>query len=605
MKLLNFLRTFMFIVLLGTIVSVVSSCNDDDSTGSKDIGKITGTVIDDEGSPVAGAAITVSGMDGTTVMTGSDGKYTIDNVTIESHALTFKKAGLQTVSSTVMANNFDTNKLASRDLIMRIAKAKIMGTVTDGKNGAAPLAGVIVSIGGSEFVTTGSDGKFILENLVADDYVLTFNKTDYPAITKEVKSADFVSDIATYNVELGGDEIFRGLTLTDLKAGDKWYYSEYRGGRNADAYPHWDWSTDYMSTLDFRGAWEEQNEGTTLQIRNNKDKLEQNNPANLDAFDSFVFGNKQITADNKILTLRVRTHNADDVNPAYFGVQVVDLSLPKPKAVKIGENKTYGSGNYGDVTFDLSEYVGKEITVAIGIYRAKTGDYWKQLVLRRIAFAQTKTSDWNWIPGAEVIPGWHLTKEMVRSTMPNAKTSFVGISPKKGDRGNYFDAYRSWRDISYIAKEWSFVPVNKDPEIFASEGYVMKTRGNTGVNTETPEVYFYSKFAIAQGSNELTLKTRNFGSNYTYFKLTAIKDDGTVVHIAPKSNTAQEASAAAEGCWKFKHGNGGPGTPNAYASFVYDLSQFNGTNVVIALGVYKGGTDTDENKLCIYSVDLK
>jgi hypothetical protein len=25
-----------------------------------------------------------------------------------------------------------------------------------------------------------------------------------------------------------------------------------------------------MSTLDFRGAWQEQNEGTTLQIRNNE-----------------------------------------------------------------------------------------------------------------------------------------------------------------------------------------------------------------------------------------------------------------------------------------------------------------------------------------------
>ena len=39
-------------------------------------------------------------------------------------------------------------------------------------------------------------------------------------------------------------------------------YNEYRGGKNADSYPHWDWSTDYMCTLSFWGNMEEQPEGT-------------------------------------------------------------------------------------------------------------------------------------------------------------------------------------------------------------------------------------------------------------------------------------------------------------------------------------------------------
>ena len=54
----------------------------------------------------------------------------------------------------------------------------------------------------------------------------------------------------------------------------------------------------------------------------------------------------------------------------------------------------------------------------------------------------------------------------------------------------------------------------------------------------------YAKFAIASGNNKLTIKTRSFGSNYTYFKLTAIKEDGTVTYISPSSNTATAASAA-------------------------------------------------------------
>src|SRR5690606_34393659 len=104
------------------------------------------------------------------------------------------------------------------------------------------------------------------------------------------------------------------------------------------------------------------------------------------------FGSKYITEDNKIMSLRIRTHNADAANPAHWGVQVVDLLAEQPEAVKIGGDKTYGSGDYADVDFDLSAYVGKEVIIAIGIYRAATGDYWKQLVLSGIRFAHEKVT---------------------------------------------------------------------------------------------------------------------------------------------------------------------------------------------------------------------
>jgi hypothetical protein len=84
---------------------------------------------------------------------------------------------------------------------------------------------------------------------------------------------------------MGSEELLRGMTADDLTAAGKWYFNEYRGGRNADAYPHWDWACDYMSTLDFWGAWQEQNEGTTLQIRNNDEHRA--NPADLSVFDSY------------------------------------------------------------------------------------------------------------------------------------------------------------------------------------------------------------------------------------------------------------------------------------------------------------------------------
>ena len=140
--------------------------------------------------------------------------------------------------------------------------------------------------------------------------------------------------------------------------------------------------------------------------------------------------------------------------------------------------------------------------------------------------------------------------------------------------------------------------------MFPSEGYILKTRNTPDVSTEVPEAYLYAKFSIGAGSNQLTFTTRNFGSNYTYFKLTAIENDGTVTHVAPQSNTAQDASAADNGCWKFKHGDGGANNPEGYASFVYDLSQFNGKDVTLVFGVYNGEPNTGENKLVFHTIKL-
>ncbi len=605
MKLIKTLRTFVFVVFLGMAFLSMNSCEKEDELAVGGIGAVAGIVTDEAGVPIADVIVTLTGVNENDVsaITGPDGKYLIENVSKKTHAIKFSKDGWLTVSITVTAKSFGTNDLATASISLVNASARISGTIVDAKNNGAPLAGVTVSVGSAGTVTSGADGSYIIGNLVPADYTITFTKANYVTITKSISKSDFIGGVVFLDVRMGGQELLRGLTADDLKSAEKWYYNEYRGGRNADAYPHWDWACDYMCTLDFRGAWQEQNEGTTLQIRNSGD--EQKKPANLDVFDSFVFGSKQITSDNKIMSLRVRTHNADEADPAYFGVQVVDLSAAQPLAEKIGGVKAYGSGNYADFDFDLTSYIGKEVIIAIGIYRQKTGDYWKQLVLRAIRFADRKVENWDWLPGTEVIEGWKLSQETIRSIMPHTKSSFTGISPVSGNRDNYFDAYRAWRDVAHIGAEWSFVPLKKDPEVFPSEGYLIKTRNTPEVNTKVPEAYLYSKFTIASGRNKLKFTTRNFGDKYTYFKLTAIQDNGIVTHLDPQSNTAQEAYAAEDGCWKFRHGDGGAGNPEGYASFVYDLSRFNGENVTIVLGVYNGQANSGENKLVIHSIDLK
>lgn len=600
MKRIRILRTFVFAFLLGTIVSFASSCSDDDDSVKVDYGTVNGIVTDLQGNPVSGVDVTISDVEGS-VTSGADGKFSFPNVSMEKHAVSFTKQGYVTISATVLASSFDENKVASINIAMTDANAKIEGRILDGNNNGAPLAGVTVSVSAEHTATSDNEGKFVIEYLSTDDYTVTFAKAEYVSVTKSVKKTDFVEGVVTIgDVLMSGSEPLRGLSISDLQNADKWYYNEYRGG-NAGPAPHWDWSTNYMSTLNFWGNWEEQNEGTTLRIRNDGD--EQKNPADLEVFDSYTYGSKLITEENKILSLRVRTHNADDASPAYFGVQVVDLSEAEPTAKKVGETKTYGSDQYADFDFDLSQYVGKEVVIAIGIYRKDTGDYWKQFVIYAIRFANQKVEGSGWLPGTEVVEGWKLTQEMVRSTMVHTKKSFTGISPVRD--GHRQQIYQSWRTVPHVGAEWSLMPLSKDSEITPSEGYLLKTRGGDApVNTIVPESYFYSKYAIAEGCNKMTFKTRTFGGNYTYFKISAVEENGTVTHLNPESNTAQSAVAADDGCWKFKHDGGGADKPNDYASFVYDLSQFNGKNVVLTFGVYKGELNNDENKLVFYNIDL-
>ena len=606
MKPKRMLSLLKLMTILTCMVCLVSSCSDDDkSNGPQLYGTVTGVVTDDLSSPISGVTVTVDDTD-ITATTDAQGAYTLKDAPIGTHIITFTKEDYQPVSVTVTVSKFNEDLIATVSPNMEYAAAKIRGTVVDTKANNTPLAGVTVSISPQLKTITSSDGTFEIGNLPLADYTVTFEKEGYATIVKKAPLGEFVDGITTINVRMGGEEILRNLTIDDLKQAEKWYYNEYRGGRNSESYPHWDWSCDYMCTLNFQGAWDEQNEGTTLQIRNNADE-QKTNPVDLKMFDSFVYGSKAITSDNNIMTLQIRTHSASDDAPVYYGVQVVDLTGTVPQAKLIGNIRTLNSEAYVSVPVDLSDYIGKEVIIAIGTFRQQAGNYWKQLVLRRISFAKEAVEGWGWLPGTEV-PGledWKMTLEMIRSTMPQTKTTFTGLSPISGNRDNYKDAYRSWRDVAHIAAEWSFMPIKKDPEVFPSEGFLIKTRGGDNVSTTVPESYFYAKFAIATGKDQLTFKTRNFSSNATFFKITAIQENGTITHLQPVSNTAAQAEAAADGCWKFVHQNGGSDKPNAYASFVYDLSRFDGQNVVIALGVFKGEANGDENKLVINSISLK
>lgn len=605
MTIKTFFKTCLITAVLGSFVLTGTSCQKEETPAGEGNGTITGTVSDSNGNPVEGVSVSASNTE-STATTGADGTYTLSNVPVATLSVTFKKEGYQTASITVPASRF-SNGTATVNATLTVAGAKITGTVLDGANGDAPLEGATVTLNNGTSATTGSDGSFTIENLTVRDYTLSVSAEGYIASSITVSEADFDNEqtTASVSVTLYKTVLLPGLTLADLQNADIWYYNDYKGGRNGDNYPMFDWSSDYMATLDFRGAWAEQNEGTAIQIQN--DEEQQSNPADHNNFDSFVFGRKKITDDNKIMSMKIRNfkENEQSVDTEY-GVTVIDMTAAEPSAVKLGENKTINSESYVDVVFDLSEYIGKDIVIAIGTYRAETGNYFRQLCIRRIAFASTAVKEWDWLPGTEVsgLDGWHMTEEMVRSTMANSKyTTFTGVSKVSGNRDEYATAYQSWRGLGHIAAEWSLVPVNKDAEPFPTEGFVIKTRGNVTPNLDTPESYFYIKYPVEAGKNQMTLKARSFSeANSTWFRLTAIDEDMNVSHILPASHTADSYSEVTGYFVKFNHRNGTADAPDGYATFTYDLSEFNDKEVILALGVYAGEQNGDENKLCINEI---
>ncbi|MBQ2225728.1 MAG: carboxypeptidase regulatory-like domain-containing protein, partial [Prevotella sp.] len=288
----TFINQFAVFLLLGCLSFLVCSCSDDDNVSANySTGTVTGIITDDYNTPLEGVAVKVEGTELTTV-TNAEGEYTLNGVSVQKNVITFSKADYQTFSVTVTPTSYNKG-VALVNAAMEYAAAKITGVVLDAKNGNAPKAGVKVSISETQSVTTGADGRFVIDNLPLDAYTVTFIYEGYETITRTVGIDGFVDGTAIIDVTLGGRQILPHKTLDDLLNCDYWYFNEYTGGRNATAYPHWDWSTDFMATMDFYGNWEEQNEGTTLRIRN--DEADRSNPANLQEFDSYVYGMKHIT----------------------------------------------------------------------------------------------------------------------------------------------------------------------------------------------------------------------------------------------------------------------------------------------------------------------
>ena len=619
MKKRNLFRVLVLAAIAAGSAFSAVSCNTDDNgtTPSSETAAICGVVKDTYGNTLEDVDVIVRTTDSSKEVVAQtksdyDGTFAVPVVPSNAGFVSFEKEGFSKVSMTVTKEQFKSGAVFLSP-ILEFASASISGRVLNAMENNTPFVGVSVSIG-VQSLTTGSDGVYEFKNLTLQDYTLTITKSGCATITKTVKVEDFNEDgqAMIEDIMLGGKEILPGLSAQDLKDTPKWYINEYRGGYGNGGGEK-DWSTVFMSAQFQRwvGGWEMQNEGCTLRFTNEPTKAED---VNMDIFNTFTYGSKLITSDNHIMSVNVRCHQATDENPAYWGVQVVDLSEAEPVAVKIGGDNgisKHTNGDYATYDFDLSAYDGKEVIIAIGRYVHHEKE-WNQLCISHVSFASSRIERDAFLESAgaeEVKTGWHMTKEEVRSIMPNPLTKVIGYTPSGVSvQTKSNPAYKNWAGTGHICSEWGFQYVAKDTEPLAGEGFVYKTRSNVDANYDVPESYFYSKLAIAAGHNTVKVHMRNFsGTEPTTFSVAAITMDGEMHFLAPGASSVIDQLNKVDGtdCYEFIHEKGGLDVPDEYGVFVYDLSAYNGQDVVFTLAVHKGATRGGEQKICLHSIEIQ
>lgn len=597
-------------VLLCGVAFAAVSCKDDNSEKILSYGTVSGVVTDDDGAPIGGATISVSDV-AQSVQTDADGSYSISEISNERHSVVAVKDGYVTSSKTIRAASFVDGKVEGLDLSLLRANTRISGTVLDSRNGNVPLAGVVVTAGAAS-ATTDQSGNFQFEKLGLADYALTFTYAAYPVVTINVAKAAFVDEVySTGQVYIGGGDLLKTLDRYELAEAGLLIYDDYRAG-NADLSGVFgDWSTAYMSAViskygnveyqreglalrpsepngggSFAGTWDGKNERDDVTI-----------PEDLNEFKCFIYGRKTINATNSKLSVRVRCHQA----PSTFGVQVIDLSVPSPVVDKVG-TFTHPNDSYAYYNADLSKYIGKEVIVVVGQYRdfANGVDtrYWHQLPVARLSFSDAYlTGDQVWFAGTEVIDGWKLTRQQMVNAGVQTLSYFTGMSPDGA--GNDHRGISMWYGTNHIGAHWALTAINKDLEPVTGSGFIMKTRGDEKVvNTLIPESFIWAKFPIAAGANKVVLTARTMDAYSLFFKFAAFDETGTLLkYIAPQAGAA--GSAGPDGTWKFINNT------SEYSKFEFDLSEYNGRTITVALGVIKGEANNSENKIAIQSIELQ
>ncbi|MDR7381196.1 MSCRAMM family protein [Promicromonospora iranensis] len=170
---------------------------------------VSGTVLDDDGNPVAGATVTLTpaGGDPFTTATNAQGQYVIDGVAWDidgnqpqeyAFSLSNLPEGYSPVSVpgniTVEVGQEDAS--TGNDFVVQ-APSAVSGTVTAG---GEPVAGIVVTLDGPDgpvTTTTAADGTYTFDGVLPGDHTVSI----------EVPDGHVTDGPVTQDVTVGGDDI--------------------------------------------------------------------------------------------------------------------------------------------------------------------------------------------------------------------------------------------------------------------------------------------------------------------------------------------------------------------------------------------------------------
>ncbi|MGM9743061.1 MAG: carboxypeptidase-like regulatory domain-containing protein [Candidatus Cryptobacteroides sp.] len=573
-----------------------SGCSDNE-TGYVETGTVSGIVRDFLGNPVSDAMVVV-GETGQTGVTDADGIYMIEDVAAGTGlTVTASSDYYPSKTKSISSVTFDRG-LAYCDFCLDVV-ADLEGNVYyvpeqegDAEPSSMPMEGAEVTYCGMTSRTDAA-GHFLIKGVTIGESPVTVTGAGYPSREIIVKKDMFsvgqgVARIP--DVVFTSGHLFKGLDMETIRNSVLWRYDEYRGGRNTK------WtdvtSSSYMSCLDFYNAWnEDANAGTVLKKPDNGPV-----PADGDDFYSYMYGRKYITEDNRYLTLNLKAagaKNEDGTIGMTFGVQVLDLGFEHSSLEYVGDKHRVCDNEkaYTDYVFDLGKYVGKEIAIAVGIYCIDEGEHaWKQMQIRKMTFSPK--------PGAglgggfasqlgsgdiEGLDGWHFSEEMRRSTECCDVLDLTGLpAPIAGDYAQT-DGYHKL-PANHIVRNWAVQYVGISPEPLVGSGFLMKCNSLVQTNFSVPQNYIYAKYAITPECRKMTVSV---GAVYAaggkqdpaYFRVTVLDAEGKVHHIVPDSMYSGAKTVENEFVQL-------PCSSKGDVSF--DLSQFEGQEIVIFIGIYQG-----------------
>lgn len=488
---------------------------------------------------------------------------------------TFSLNSIKDYGNAAWSPKLSQNSDAAQTIYVRISIDSAGALLTDDQ-----AEEVTVKLGNDNTFSYAGEGVWKLEGLTmaeamaAGELTVTFAEEGtlaniYEAVNEgSLSGSDYADGQADISVSLVERDILPGLTLSEMKNATVLSYDYYQGYRAHNILRSFAKSNPLRS--------EEQNEGDTIRVIENSEKSETE-------FNGYIYGVRTISEATKIMTVNMRTHDTN--NDTIFGVMVVDLESGARKL--IGGLQTSRQNTYSDFTFDLTEYVGKRVLIATGIFYTDDCTRWDvQYVIHHIRFCELG-SDWG--STVDILAGNLLKNTDVAGQSIN---DFVGSFNDK-DKSNYI--FSKWGTAS---KNFA----SADYEVSASEGALIKTR-NEELNVENC-VFLYSKFAIAEQNSYLRFKARGFGGNIPELAVT-VYSLGAGGEVVEQIITPDISAFDLNGNQVTDMGGGwinGTWSTDNYTQFKWDLSDFEGENVVIMIGLRN--TLGGENKIAIQEIRL-